>query len=75
MALLRVSAFLHVSMKYRCSSLSSTTAKSRRTKGTSVFVPFLIFLWLLSFYQEKESNKLTNKLLPLNDVVYHQDGA
>ena len=26
-------------------------------KERAVIVPFLIFLWLLSFFQEKESNK------------------
>ncbi|MCW3081294.1 MAG: hypothetical protein JWR87_2724, partial [Segetibacter sp.] len=30
-------------------------------KGTGRFVPFLNFLWLLSFFQEKESDKSAYK--------------
>ncbi|MCW3108928.1 MAG: hypothetical protein JWQ09_3434 [Segetibacter sp.] len=47
-------------------------------KGTGCFVPFLIFLWLLSFHQGKESDKMTikpscYKLKVVPDLCYQSE--
>ena len=45
-----------IRMKTNAEATVALQLNQGTTKGMGCFIPFLIFLWLLSFHQGKESN-------------------